>query len=186
MAIDLQPFKITIKDHDYPVKHNAMIDGVQAGVNQGLDDIDANLATLSSEITGQITTAKGELSAQITTELSAAVTVVADYRDQAASSATTATNQAILAAEKTGLTAADRVATLAARDEAVAASATAGDVLSTATQIITGDSVFLFNPRIIEASTILPAGFNAVSAGPLEIAEGVTITITDHSTWSIV
>lgn len=117
---------------------------------------------------------------------SGAITDVTALKNEAQTAANTATEQAQLAAEKTALTAADRVATLGARDEALAAATSTESALSTATQIITGDSVFLFNPRIVSADTILPSGFNATSAGPLEIAEGITVTVSDHSTWSIV
>lgn len=41
------------------------------------------------------------------------------------------------------------------------------------------------NPSKIEADWGIPSGYNAVSAGPIEIAEGVTVTINDHATWSI-
>lgn len=33
---------------------------------------------------------------------------------------------------------------------------------------------------------IVPSGYNALSAGPVTIDDGVTVTISDGSTWSIV
>jgi hypothetical protein len=41
------------------------------------------------------------------------------------------------------------------------------------------------NPRVASENTTIPSHFNAYSAGPLEIAAGTTITLEDHSTWSI-
>lgn len=41
------------------------------------------------------------------------------------------------------------------------------------------------SPSSITVNTTIPAGYNAVSAGPVTIAEGVTVTVSDHSTWSI-
>jgi hypothetical protein len=44
----------------------------------------------------------------------------------------------------------------------------------------------VFSAANIAADLVIPAGFNALSAGPVTINEGVTVTIADHSTWSIV
>jgi hypothetical protein len=41
------------------------------------------------------------------------------------------------------------------------------------------------DPSTVTQDWVLPGGFNAVSAGPIMIGEGVTVTISDHSTWSI-
>ena len=42
------------------------------------------------------------------------------------------------------------------------------------------------NPSTILANTTIPDGNNALSAGPLVIGEGVSVTIGDASSWSIV
>lgn len=42
------------------------------------------------------------------------------------------------------------------------------------------------NENIITANYTIPAGYNGLSAGPITIADGVTVTIADGSAWSIV
>jgi hypothetical protein len=42
------------------------------------------------------------------------------------------------------------------------------------------------NPSTLLDNFTLAAGYNAVSAGPLTIGEGVDITLADHSNWTIV
>jgi hypothetical protein len=46
--------------------------------------------------------------------------------------------------------------------------------------------VFRMNPSTISADTTLPAGYNAHSAGPLVIGEGVSVTLEDNANWTIV
>ncbi len=46
--------------------------------------------------------------------------------------------------------------------------------------------VFYENSQIISADYTLGAGRNAMSAGPITISNGVTVTITSGSFWSIV
>lgn len=48
------------------------------------------------------------------------------------------------------------------------------------------DDVFYENSKTIASSYTLSTGKNAMSAGPISIADGATITIPDGSTWSIV
>jgi hypothetical protein len=42
------------------------------------------------------------------------------------------------------------------------------------------------NTQTILTNTEIPSGYNGVSAGPITIASGVTVTIPDGSAWSIV
>lgn len=42
------------------------------------------------------------------------------------------------------------------------------------------------NPNSVATNYIFPAGYNGMSAGPMTINDGVTVTITDGSAWSIV
>lgn len=49
-----------------------------------------------------------------------------------------------------------------------------------------GNKVFFENPTNITQSYTLTTGYNAVSAGPITIDDGVTVTIPDGSTWTIV
>lgn len=48
------------------------------------------------------------------------------------------------------------------------------------------DQIFYLNGTVITEPFVIPANTNAVSVGPLEIANGVDIEISDGSSWSIV
>ena len=49
-----------------------------------------------------------------------------------------------------------------------------------------GDGVFQLNKQEVKNDYTLPEGYNAVSAGPITIESGVTVTINDGENWSIV
>jgi hypothetical protein len=49
-----------------------------------------------------------------------------------------------------------------------------------------GDRVFMLNEQVVENSYTIPTGFNAVSAGPVEIDTGVTVEVSDGSVWTVV
>jgi hypothetical protein len=40
--------------------------------------------------------------------------------------------------------------------------------------------------QVISANYAITAGTNAISAGPITIANGVTLTVTDGSVWTVV
>lgn len=42
------------------------------------------------------------------------------------------------------------------------------------------------NSNTISSNYTVPANYNGLSSGPITIADGVTVTITDGSSWSIV
>jgi hypothetical protein len=42
------------------------------------------------------------------------------------------------------------------------------------------------NEQLISTDYTIASGYNGVSAGPVNIASGVTVTIADGSSWSIV
>lgn len=46
--------------------------------------------------------------------------------------------------------------------------------------------VFRMNPTTVATDTTLPTGYNAYSAGPLVIGEGVSVTLEEHANWTIV
>jgi hypothetical protein len=48
------------------------------------------------------------------------------------------------------------------------------------------DAVFYLNGQIVTNDFTIPVGQNAMSAGTITIADGVTVTILDNSTWTIV
>jgi len=49
-----------------------------------------------------------------------------------------------------------------------------------------GDSVFYENDQEVTSDYTISSGKNAMSAGPIGIATGITVTIPSGSTWSIV
>jgi hypothetical protein len=61
-------------------------------------------------------------------------------------------------------------------------------IASTATDNVafTSDTPIYENLNIIRSSYVITTGSNAMSAGPVTIADGVIITIPDGSEWSIV
>lgn len=68
---------------------------------------------------------------------------------------------------------------------AAAASAAAAAAYASQAQATTPDSPIRLNPRIITADFTVPANYNAHSAGPIAMAEGVSVTLSNFSTWSI-
>ncbi len=46
--------------------------------------------------------------------------------------------------------------------------------------------VFYLNNQTITQNYTIPANQNAMSAGPITIANGVVVTISDGSTWTVV
>lgn len=51
---------------------------------------------------------------------------------------------------------------------------------------ITTEAPFYLNKQIISESFVIPTGYNAMSAGPLEVADNVSIEVPDGSSWTIV
>jgi len=47
------------------------------------------------------------------------------------------------------------------------------------------DSPIRLNPRSITADFTIPSAYNATSAGPITISEGIAVTVQDNATWSI-
>ncbi len=45
--------------------------------------------------------------------------------------------------------------------------------------------VIAMNPSTMTADLTIPAGYNAYSAGPLTIGEGINVTVTDGGNWSV-
>jgi hypothetical protein len=51
---------------------------------------------------------------------------------------------------------------------------------------VTSNSAFFVNPTVINNSYTIPDGHNAMTAGPITVADNVTITVPVGSTWTIV
>lgn len=100
---------------------------------------------------------------------------------QAASAASSSETSAARATAAAGSAAAADGSRAAAAASAVQASGYAGLMLAAATP----DSVIRLNPKTVTADLLIPAGFNASSTGPLVIADRVTVTVSNFSTWSI-
>jgi len=52
--------------------------------------------------------------------------------------------------------------------------------------VVSGSQPFFMNSRTVSESFRVPLGYNAVSSGPITIADNVTVTISSNSSWSIV
>jgi hypothetical protein len=48
------------------------------------------------------------------------------------------------------------------------------------------DAIFYVNSQTVTADYTIPSGQNATSAGPVSIADGITVSIADGSNWVIV
>lgn len=68
---------------------------------------------------------------------------------------------------------------------AAAASAVSAAVYASQAQAVSPDSPIRLNTRVVKADFTVPAGHNAASAGPIAVSDGVTVTVSNHSTWSI-
>lgn len=77
-------------------------------------------------------------------------------------------------------------------DVPVPAGGTAGQLLAKIdgtdynTQWVDNTFAIQLNENTISENYTVPAGYNGVSAGPITIASGITVTIADGSAWSIV
>ena len=88
----------------------------------------------------------------------------------------------------------DQLETVAFRDAAqVAAGAAAASALEaqaawTAALAANPDlnPVVRMNPSTITTDTTIPSYYNAYSAGPVTIGEGVEVTINDNANWTII
>ena len=129
---------------------------------------------------------------QATTDLLFAVNVRKAALDQAVADATLqaqlATSNGAAQVESAAVHAADArtqkdASTLAALE--AAASALQAAAYASLAQATNPDSPIRLNPRRIGADFTVSADYNAASAGPLTLADGVTVTLSDNATWSI-
>lgn len=49
-----------------------------------------------------------------------------------------------------------------------------------------GKGPFLLNEPTVEEDYTIPANTNAMTAGPVTIADGITVTVSDGSEWTVV
>jgi hypothetical protein len=134
----------------------------------------ANFATRADAFLGQLPT--------FGTQANSVGSVTYTNAVEAAASANAAAADRILAQSALASITAQSPAANAA---AAAASAAAAAVSAAQAQAVSPDSPVRFNTRRIEADLTIPSAYNAGSTGPIAIADGVTVTIQDHATWSI-
>jgi hypothetical protein len=68
---------------------------------------------------------------------------------------------------------------------AASASAAAAAVSAGIAQAVSPDSPVRFNSRKISDNLVIGSNYNAASAGPITISDGVTVTVQDNATWVI-
>lgn len=93
-----------------------------------------------------------------------------------------ATQAAITATAAANSTAVQNAATNAA---AAQASATAAAQYAAQAQATNPDSPIRLNPRRVSNNLTIPAAYNAASAGPIAIDDGINVTVSPGANWSI-
>jgi hypothetical protein len=110
-------------------------------------------------------------------------TVIADMNTVAADKATVSADKSVVIADMATV-AADKVIAIAQAAAAVAAR-DAAQGYATLAQATNPDAPVRLNPRIITTALNIASGYNAESVGPITIAEGITVTVSDNATWSV-
>jgi hypothetical protein len=95
----------------------------------------------------------------------------------------TAATQA--AATSAAVAASPAVQNAAANASAAQLAAMQAQGYATQAQAVSPDSPVRLNARRVSATLAIPTSYNAHSAGPISIDDGVAVTIAQHSTWSI-
>ena len=95
---------------------------------------------------------------------------------------TAPTNGQLLIGNGTGYT----LATLTEGTNIVITEAAGSITIATGLTTAQGSGVFQLNEQTVTADYTIPNGYNAVSAGPITINDGVTVTVDDGEHWSIV
>jgi peptidoglycan hydrolase CwlO-like protein len=116
-----------------------------------------------------------------TTSLLSAVNVRKAELDSAV---TNATAQVGLAEDQVTL-ASNHAGAASASAQAAANSAAQAAIYASQAQATNPDSPIRLNPSTITADFTVAGGYNATSTGPITIADGVTVTVSDNATWSI-
>jgi len=52
-------------------------------------------------------------------------------------------------------------------------------------ELVAGNGIFV-NSKTVSASYTVPSGSNAMSAGPVTVADGITVTVSDGSVWTVI
>lgn len=70
-------------------------------------------------------------------------------------------------------------------EAAAQAAASAAQAAQSAVEAAGVNPAIRINPNRVTANFTIPADYNAISVGPLEIADGVVVTVSDNATWRI-
>lgn len=52
-------------------------------------------------------------------------------------------------------------------------------------ELVAGNGIFV-NSQTVSANYTVPSGSNAMSAGPVTVADGITVTVSDGSVWTVI
>jgi hypothetical protein len=52
-------------------------------------------------------------------------------------------------------------------------------------ELVAGNGIFV-NSKTVSANYTVPSGSNAMSAGPVTVADGITVTVSDGSVWTVI
>jgi hypothetical protein len=52
-------------------------------------------------------------------------------------------------------------------------------------EMVAGNGIFV-NSKTVSANYTVPSGSNALSAGPVTVADGITVTVSDGSVWTVI
>lgn len=52
-------------------------------------------------------------------------------------------------------------------------------------EIVAGNGIFV-NSKTVSANYTVPSGSNALSSGPVTVADGITVTVSDGSVWTVI
>jgi hypothetical protein len=52
-------------------------------------------------------------------------------------------------------------------------------------ELVAGNGIFV-NSKTVSVSYTVPSGSNAMSAGPVTVADGITVTVSDGSVWTVI
>ena len=142
-----------------------LLDGQHGSYYSGLVDLEITARTAAD------TTLQNNINAEITARIAADVTVAANAAN--ASNLTSGT----VASARLGSGTADTTTYLRGDNswQKVSSGATGGN----------NDQVFILNDQIVTANYTIPTGKNAGTFGPVTVANGITVTVSDGSVWTI-
>lgn len=143
-------------------------------------DLPAAFSSRADALLGALPTFVTEANAQAADLNAKKAAFDTDYGNAMAAGLANAATNAATATTKANAAAASAGTAQSAADSASAAWAAA---LASNPDL---NPVFRMNPSTIGTDTTLPTGYNAYSAGPLVIGEGVSVTLEEHANWTIV